>query len=77
MFSLESDASKVALTGLINIMKRGEFQLIDCQVESEHLNSLGARNISRLDFEALLAQTVDTEPVSGSWQLPATSGALL
>jgi len=77
MFSLETDASKVALVGLVNIMHRGEFGLIDCQVESEHLNSLGARNISRLDFEALLDQTVDLEADPDIWQLPATSGGLL
>jgi leucyl/phenylalanyl-tRNA--protein transferase len=77
MFSLETDASKVAMVGLVNILRRGEFRVIDCQVESEHLNSLGARNITRLDFEALLAQTVDSEPPSGIWQLPGTSGELL
>jgi leucyl/phenylalanyl-tRNA---protein transferase len=77
MFSLQSDASKVAMVGLLDILRRGEFRLIDCQIESEHLDSLGARNISRLDFEALLAQTVDSEPQSGIWQLPDTSGELL
>ena len=77
MFSLEKDASKVALTGLVHIASCSNFNVIDCQVESEHLNSLGARNISRLDFEALLAQTVDMETDPGIWHLPATSGGLL
>jgi leucyl/phenylalanyl-tRNA--protein transferase len=77
MFSLEKDASKVALTGLIHIARRSNIRVIDCQVESDHLNSLGATNISRLDFEALLAQTVDMETDPGIWQLPDTSGALL
>ena len=77
MFSLESNASKVALVGLVDIMKRGAFALIDCQIESEHMNSLGARNISRLDFEAELAQNVEREVEPGIWQLPATSGELL
>ena len=57
MFSLETDASKVALVALVTIMRRGGYELIDCQVESEHLNSLGARNISRVDFEQRLAHT--------------------
>lgn len=77
MFSLETDASKVALVGLASIIQRGDFGLIDCQIESKHLNSLGARNISRLDFEALLAQTVDSETDPGIWQLPRASGGLL
>ena len=77
MFSAETDASKVALVGLIDILSRGGFRLVDCQVESEHLNSLGAINISRLDFEELLAQTVDIAHDPGIWHLPATCGELL
>ena len=77
MFSEVPDASKVALVALLTILKRGDFGLIDCQVESEHLNSLGAENISRLDFEHLLAQTVDIDHDPGIWRLPATCGELL
>jgi leucyl/phenylalanyl-tRNA---protein transferase len=77
MFSEETDASKVALVALVDILKRGEFKLIDCQVESDHLNSLGARNISRLDFEQLLAQTIDVAHDSSIWRLPANCGELL
>ena len=77
MFSLEADASKVALVALVSIMNRGEFRLADCQVESEHLNSLGAINISRLDFEGHLAQTIDDAHDPGIWHLPATCGELL
>ncbi|TDG13862.1 leucyl/phenylalanyl-tRNA--protein transferase [Seongchinamella unica] len=77
MFSEETDASKVALVALVDILKRGGFQVIDCQVESDHLNSLGARNISRLDFEALLAQTIDIAHDEGIWRLPDTCGDLL
>jgi len=77
MFSKRSDASKVALVALVSILRRGEFDLIDCQVESDHLNSMGARNIDRLDFERRLAQTVDIETPTDIWQLPATCGGLL
>jgi len=76
MFSRQTDASKVALAGLVNILEHGEFQMIDCQVESDHLLSLGARSISRLDFEKRLAQTVDENVDTSIWQLPATCGAL-
>lgn len=77
MFSAVTDASKVALVALVNIARRGGLELIDCQVESAHLNSLGARNINRLDFEQRLAQTVDVETGSDIWCLPATCGDLL
>lgn len=77
MFSRATDASKVALVALVDIMRRGAFHMIDCQMESEHLNSMGARNISRLDFEERLAQTVDVETDGDVWQLPDTCGDLL
>lgn len=77
MFSAETDASKVALVALNRILLRGKFELLDCQVESEHLNSLGAINLSRLEFEKRLAQTVHSAHDPGIWQLPATCGELL
>jgi leucyl/phenylalanyl-tRNA--protein transferase len=77
MFSRERDASKVALVALVDILKRGGFRLIDCQVESEHLNSLGARTISRLDFEAMLGQTITETTARGIWTLPWSCGELL
>jgi len=77
MFSRVADSSKVALVALVNILRRGEFHMIDCQVETQYLNSLGARNLRRLDFEWRLAQTVDVESSDSIWHLPATCGELL
>ena len=77
MFSKVSDASKVALVALVDILRRGDFHMIDCQVESDHLNSMGARNINRLDFEQRLAQTIDSETDRGIWCLPQHCGDLL
>ena len=77
MFSRRSDASKVALVGLASLARRAGIGVIDCQVESEHLNSMGAKNVRRLDFEALLAQTVDMELNPGTWTLPESCGELL
>ncbi|SRR6056297_2937887 len=77
MFSRRNDASKVALVALVNILLRGGFSLIDCQVESDHLNSLGAQNLTRLDFERRLAQTIDVNVPADIWHLPATCGGLL
>ncbi|MCR9104620.1 MAG: leucyl/phenylalanyl-tRNA--protein transferase [Gammaproteobacteria bacterium] len=77
MFSRVPDASKVALCALVDILLRGDFHMIDCQVESAHMNSMGARNIRRLDFEARLAHTVEDSPDGTIWQLPAKCGGLL
>ncbi len=76
MFSTQTDASKVALVGLVDILTRGGFQLIDCQVESEHMNQLGARNLDRLDFEQWLAHTTPMESDADIWQLPDQCGTL-
>jgi len=42
-----SNASKV---GFITFIQNSKYKLIDCQLHTEHLESLGARHISRLDF---------------------------
>lgn len=77
MFSRASDTSKIALVALVHIARRADFHMIDCQVESDHLNSMGARCISRLDFEARLAQTVSLGADGDIWHLPGTCGGLL
>ncbi|MFD0766274.1 leucyl/phenylalanyl-tRNA--protein transferase [Mucilaginibacter lutimaris] len=55
MFSLVSNASKAALIWLINTQR---YQLIDCQVYTEHLESMGARMIPREDYMAMLRNSV-------------------
>jgi len=55
MFSVERDASKVALHSLAQLMLARGGRLIDCQVTSAHLESLGARSIPRREFVAELA----------------------
>lgn len=77
MFSLQSNASKVAMVTLVWLLRQRGGRLIDCQLESEHLNSLGARNISRVDFENRLQQTVCMPALRNTWTPPANCGALL
>lgn len=77
MFSRVPSASRVALVALVHLLRRAGFRLLDCQVESAHMNTMGARNISRLDFEAELAQTVDEFVDPAIWALPAHCGDLL
>jgi leucyl/phenylalanyl-tRNA--protein transferase len=64
MFSLERDASKVALARLVEQCRARDIQLIDCQVASTHLASLGAREVSRSEFVALLHRYARRSPGS-------------
>tara|TARA_R110002049_G_scaffold117067_4_gene270035 strand:- start:5638 stop:6366 length:729 start_codon:yes stop_codon:yes gene_type:complete len=54
MFSTVTDSSKLALVALCQQLQRWGFPLIDCQVYSAHLASLGAEEISRSDFIELI-----------------------
>ena len=54
MFHHETDASKVALVAIVGRLKQEGAELIDCQVASGHLISLGATDISRESFLAFL-----------------------
>ena len=54
MFSKVSNASKVAFIALVNQLKKANYKLLDCQVYSEHLESLGCREIERDDFMKIL-----------------------
>lgn len=54
MFSLVSNASKVAFITLANQLKKENYRLLDCQVYNEHLESLGCREIEREVFMAVL-----------------------
>jgi len=61
MFTHERDASKVALACLVRLCLRRDVPLIDCQMPSPHLASLGSRSVVRADFESLLAGLVDAD----------------
>ena len=52
MFSRVSDASKIAFVHLVRQLERWGFEMIDCQMKTAHLASLGAREISRKEFSA-------------------------
>lgn len=55
MFSLVSNASKIAFIALVNQLKQDHYLLLDCQVYNEHLESLGCREIERADFMDIIA----------------------
>ena len=54
MFSKSSNASKVALIFLVKELKKNKYELIDCQVPTQHLASMGAEPISRPEFLTFL-----------------------
>jgi leucyl/phenylalanyl-tRNA--protein transferase len=71
MFSLESDASKVALRRLCDELVVRDFHMIDCQMATSHLLSLGARLIPRTDFIDLLQTFASIAVPAGSWAAPS------
>ena len=61
MFSQRSDASKIAFAHLIALLREQKFGMIDCQMRTEHLASLGGREIPRANFLTRL-QTLTAAP---------------
>ncbi|MCD4675566.1 MAG: leucyl/phenylalanyl-tRNA--protein transferase [Desulfobacula sp.] len=67
MFSFESDASKIALVALANHLKKYSFDLIDCQVTTTHLLSMGACEISRNSFLDIINESVKRKDIKNIW----------
>ena len=67
MFSRESDASKVGFVHLVKQLESWGYGLIDCQLPSEHLFSLGAEQIRRRDFLARLEKALADPDRAGHW----------
>ena len=67
MFSTISDSSKVALVYLAKQLTDWDFNLIDCQVKNAHLLRLGAREISRQEFQRRLADHINRPTRRGRW----------
>jgi len=68
MFSRRPDASKIALVYLAGHLRQWGFPLIDCQVASDHLRSMGATIIARSCFTRYLQQYASLRSPSGPWQ---------
>jgi len=69
MFSRVSNASKVALVHLVRQLERWGFELIDCQMSTTHLASLGAREIPRASFLREVQRLTRQPGVPAPWQL--------
>ncbi len=68
MFARASNASKIALAWLVDFLRSHAFHLIDCQVTTTHLVSLGAREIPRDRFLKLLKTALKEPTIKGKWQ---------
>lgn len=68
MFMRRTDASKLALAHLVARLKSWGFGMIDCQMETAHLASLGARPIPRSEFAQRLAALVNLPSQTGHWR---------
>lgn len=71
MFSHAPDTSKIALATLARQLQAWDYPLIDCQIASPHLASLGARPIPRHDFLSQVKKALAQGGQRGTWQLDA------
>jgi leucyl/phenylalanyl-tRNA--protein transferase len=81
MFHHQTDASKVALLGLVRLLDDGRNRLIDTQWQTPHLASLGVSEVSRGEYLALLAEVlrtpdVDFERLASGMRTPGGEGTV-
>jgi len=67
MFHAETDASKAAFAFAVGRLKDWGYRLVDCQVHTEHLASLGAEEVPRAEFVRLLADYCGQPPEASAW----------
>ena len=67
MFTRITNASKVALVALVEHLLASSFDIIDCQVTTEHLIRFGARKIPRDAFLGQLKQALAAPTIRGKW----------
>jgi leucyl/phenylalanyl-tRNA--protein transferase len=67
MFMRRRDASKIALVHLVHQLEARGFGLIDCQMRTPHLASLGAREIPRSEFSQRLGELINYAIPAGNW----------
>ena len=73
MFAHATDASKIALAHLVRFLADNGFGLIDCQMNTTHLASLGARDIPRSEFTGHLRRLTAIPPLCGRWAADAAT----
>lgn len=76
MFANARDASKIAFVHMVEEVRARGFGIVDCQMHTEHLASLGAREIERDEFLLHLARLIDSQAPTGKWDLVRPSPRL-
>jgi leucyl/phenylalanyl-tRNA--protein transferase len=71
MFSRRDDGSKIAIVALCAQLLRWEFPMIDCQMRTAHLATLGAIDISRRQFSRNVDRLVHQPPIRSPWRVDA------
>lgn len=72
MFTRRTDGSKIAIAWLTAQLARWNFPLIDCQMRTEHLASLGAIEIPRRDFVQQVVVLAALAPIPAPWHFDIT-----
>jgi len=72
MYSGKTGGSKVALTALLSEFDSQELRVLDCQLPSPHLSSLGMQELSRPDFLDLLDSQISVAAPASGWQCEQT-----
>lgn len=67
MFAAITNSSKFALIHLINFLNKNCYRLIDCQMKTAHLTSMGARELSGKEFQHLLNKHIQSITPDGVW----------
>lgn len=67
MFSKTTNASKVAFITLARVLEKLNFTMLDCQIYTKHLASLGAREISREQYLEELKRSLQQTTLKGNW----------
>ena len=67
MFTRQSDAGTIAQISLCRQLQSWSFEMLDCQVSNPHLLRMGAVEISRHQFEKLLAEGIASPCQTGRW----------
>lgn len=71
MFARQSNASKAGFITLVHNLQKWGFELVDCQIHTNHLESLGAVNIPRKSYLMIIEKTLKHETIKGKWELEA------
>ena len=67
MFSFSTNSSKFALIQLVDFLKKNNYRLIDCQMKTDHLVSMGARELDGKDFQRLLSRHIHSITPDTRW----------